>query len=66
MNRSVDSAPQPGNPTYQQKLVAPLPSWKQLSSACQQEVVTVLVMMLIKRLAALHSVPQEVNDEPAC
>ena len=37
MNRFVDSVSQPGNPTNQQTPVAPFPSWKQLSAACQRE-----------------------------
>jgi hypothetical protein len=65
MNRFVDSVPQPGNPTYKQTPGTLFPSWKQLSAACQREVVTILAMMLLKRLTTLHNVPQEANDEPA-
>jgi hypothetical protein len=66
MNRPLDPAIQPGNPTRKQKTGAPFPGWEQLPAECQRELVTTLAMMLIKRLPERHGVPKEVNCEQAC
>ena len=67
MNRPLDPAIQPGNPTRKQMTVAPFLGWEQLPAKCRCELVTTLAMMLVKRLPEKpHEVPQEVSCEQAC
>ncbi len=64
MNHPLDPAIQPENATGKQETVDP-PVWKQLPAEQQCELVTILAMMLIKRLPKPHKVPKEVNCEHA-
>ena len=65
MNRPLDPAIQPKSPTCKQEMVTPSPGWKQFPAEHQRELVTMLAMMLIKRLPKPHGVPKEVNCEQA-
>ncbi len=65
MNRPLDPVIQPGSPTRKQETVTPSPGWEQVPAEHQCELVTILAMMLIKRLPKPHGVPKEVNCEQA-
>jgi hypothetical protein len=66
MSQPLDPVIQPGNPTRKQAKTAPFPAWEQLPAEYQRELVTILAMMLVKRLPESHGVPKEVDCEQAC